>query len=306
MAENTITQTTEQPIIRKPRTKPGKRELNSIAQAALDKAKAENVPDPIEAAALAMKEVQKETATLPEYKDTLEENQVSAESLVTEVKDIVNKAEADSAALDKELAEAMKPVDLANQVFNPDLVQPQVQAEQGVATVIEQMTSEPVKPTDSSTPVAPIPIVITEDSLATLIASITAKVKAELLSVPTSTGATTTVKPTSNGSSRAPGIGEFIYEILADESKAGLTYKEIAEIAVAKFNSKTTAACIAWYISHAEEKGKKVVRRNSALRTQTIVNVVNPIQVSIPGVVVSSNLGEDIKADYMEALGIGK
>ena len=94
-------------------------------------------------------------------------------------------------------------------------------------------------------------VTMTQDQLQQLIASVTANVKKEL-----ETERLTTV-------TRATGkIQNRAYEILEDPTLTNLTYKEIAAKISVEFSSRTTAGCIAWYISNATRYNRKPLHRS--------------------------------------------
>jgi len=92
------------------------------------------------------------------------------------------------------------------------------------------------------------------EMVATLTAQITANVKAELAAE----------KANSAGKRSAGKIQTRVYDILEDPQFQGLTYKEIAEKVCNEFDSKTSAGCISWYISHKADYSRNPLPRKKA------------------------------------------
>lgn len=75
-------------------------------------------------------------------------------------------------------------------------------------------------------------------------------------------------KPTSKSSgtktkgSKIPrgAIGKYCLELLHNKALAGKTYEELAAMVREKFNSKTSKACIAWYVSQNKSDKTMVAR----------------------------------------------
>ena len=92
------------------------------------------------------------------------------------------------------------------------------------------------------------------EMVATLTTQITASVKAELAAE----------KASSAGKRSAGKIQVRVYDILEDPQYQGLTYKEIAEKVCNEFDSKTSAGCISWYISHKADYKRNPLPRKKA------------------------------------------
>jgi len=69
-----------------------------------------------------------------------------------------------------------------------------------------------------------------------------------------------TSKPTKTASK---GIGKYVYDLLENPEYQSKTYKELAEIVSQMFDSKTTAGCISWYISHKKDYDRHPLPRLS-------------------------------------------
>jgi len=93
-------------------------------------------------------------------------------------------------------------------------------------------------------------IVLNEQQLADLVNQVKAQVKAEMLAE----------KPATS----AKGIGKAVYDLLESVEHQHLSYKQIAELISAKFDSKTSAGCISWYISHKRNYGRNPLPRRSS------------------------------------------
>ena len=65
--------------------------------------------------------------------------------------------------------------------------------------------------------------------------------------------------PKSSGNTGGKGIGKRVYEILADDQYAHLTYKEIAAKVSNEIGCNTTAGCVSWYVSHKADNGGHVI-----------------------------------------------